>query len=119
MEGRKQGIKDKEGRRIRGRKNERTERRARVGSTPFPYTGGSGFKSRPGDGKSCLRFVVVLLSLSRQCLRKHQPWLLARHLIPLYVLFTYLPTVERYVDSVVKKPSVNNNLTSIDTQVTR
>jgi hypothetical protein len=43
-----------------------TERRGRVVNTPASYSWGSGFKSRPGDRLSWLRFFVVIFSLSRR-----------------------------------------------------
>jgi hypothetical protein len=43
-----------------------TERHGRVVSIPASYSGGRGFKSRPGDQLFWLRFLVVFLSPSRQ-----------------------------------------------------
>jgi hypothetical protein len=43
-----------------------TGRRGRVVSTPASYSGGPGFKSRPGDRLYWLRFFVVFLSPSRK-----------------------------------------------------
>jgi hypothetical protein len=45
-----------------------TERRAPVGSTPASYSGGSGFKSRPGDRLSWHRLLAVFICPSRQML---------------------------------------------------
>jgi hypothetical protein len=42
-----------------------TERRGGKFNTPASYSGGPGFKSRPGDRLSCLRFFVVSLIPSR------------------------------------------------------
>jgi hypothetical protein len=43
-----------------------TERRGRVVNTPASYSGDQGFRSRPGDRLSCLRFFVVSISPSRR-----------------------------------------------------
>jgi hypothetical protein len=43
-----------------------TIRRCRVVNTPATYSGGSMFKSRPGERLYWLRFLVVFLILSRQ-----------------------------------------------------